>query len=49
MSLAHMNRREVTGMTVTPAATLEEGGDSDGPDLRTGPEQINIADIYLEA
>jgi hypothetical protein len=45
----YMNRSEVSGMTAVSTAAPDEGGESDGPDLRSGLLHLNIADRYLEA
>ncbi len=44
-----MNRSEVSGMTAVSTTAPDEGGESDGPDLRSGLLHLNIADRYLEA
>jgi len=45
----YMKRREVSGMTAVPLAASEQSSEPDGPDLRSGLFNLNIAGMVLEA
>lgn len=44
-----MNRIEFSEMISENNTASEESNEPDGPDLRTGSSQLNMADIYMEA
>jgi len=44
-----MNRTEFSEMISDNLSASEESSEPDGPDLRTGSSQLNMADIYTEA
>ena len=44
-----MNRIEFSEMISDNLSASEERSDTDGPDLRTGLFQLNMADVYTEA
>jgi hypothetical protein len=44
-----MNRIEFSEMISDNLSASEESSEPDGPDLRTGSFQLNMADFFMEA